>query len=80
MVRACGTQKDRRDRQRFLVWEPAGNSPSGMPGDLWEEDIEMDYQEVGLSVDWVGLVQDMYTQGALVNGVKTRWVLYRENI
>ena len=60
--------------------EPARNSPSGMPGDLWEEDIEMDYQEVELGVGWVGLAQDRDTERALVNGVMTSRFPYHENV
>jgi len=61
------------------VGEPEGNIPSGMPRPCWEENIEMEYEEVVLGLDWVDLAQDRDTQRGLVHLVMTRRVPKHEN-
>jgi hypothetical protein len=41
------------------VWKPEGNRPLGRPRRRWEDNIEMDLQEVGCGgMDWNDLAQD----------------------
>jgi hypothetical protein len=49
----------RRGVYMVLVENPAGKSSLGRPRRRWEDDIEMDIQEVGCGVmDWIELAQD----------------------
>jgi hypothetical protein len=44
---------------RVLVEKPEGKSPLGRHKHRWEENIEMDLQEVGCwGMDWIELAQD----------------------
>ena len=44
---------------RFLVGKPEGKRPVGRPRRRWEDNIQMDLQEVGGGcVDWKELAQD----------------------
>jgi hypothetical protein len=45
---------DRRGAYRVLVGTPEGRRPLGRPGRRWEDNIEMDLQEVGMRA-WTGL-------------------------
>jgi len=38
---------ERRDVYRVLVGKPEGKRPHGRPRDRWEDNMEMDLQEVG---------------------------------
>jgi hypothetical protein len=50
---------ERRGVYRVLVWKPEGKRPLGRPRHRWEDNIKMDYQEVGCGgVDWIELAQD----------------------
>jgi len=50
---------ERRGVFRFLVGKPEGKRPLGRPRRRWEDNINMNLQEVGCgSVDWIELVQD----------------------
>jgi hypothetical protein len=50
---------DSRGVNRVLVGKPEGNRPPGRPRCRWEDNIEMDHQEVGGGeMDWIELVQD----------------------
>jgi hypothetical protein len=44
---------------RELVGKSEGRRPLGRPGHRWEDNINMDVQEVVLGMDWVDLAQDM---------------------
>ena len=39
----------------FLVEDPWGKRPLGSPGRRWEDNIKMDFQEIGLWA-WNGLI------------------------
>ena len=39
--------EERRGAYRGLVWKPEGKKPLGRPRRRWEDNIEMDLQEVG---------------------------------
>jgi len=44
---------------RVLMGKPEGKRPLGRTGHRWEDNIEMDLQEVGCGgMDWIGLAQD----------------------
>ena len=55
---------------RVLVGKPVGKRPLGIPRRRWEDNIEMDHQELGCgSMDWIKLAQDRDRWLALVNAV-----------
>ena len=55
---------------RVLVGKPEGKGPLGRPRRRWEDNIEMDLQEVGGGCgDWMELAQDRDGWWALVNAV-----------
>jgi len=43
---------ERRGVYRVLVWRPEGRKPLGRPRRRWEDNIQMNIQEVG----WTGLI------------------------
>jgi len=56
---------------RVLVGNPEGKKPLGRSRHRWEDNIRMDFQEVGCGVmDWIELVQDRERWQALVNVVR----------
>jgi len=55
---------------RVLEGKPEGKRPLGRPKPRWEDNIEMDLQEVGCGgMDWIDLAQDRDRWRALVNAV-----------
>ena len=55
---------------RVLVGKPEGKRPLGRPRRRWEDNIKMDFQEVGGGCgDWVELAQDRDRWRALVSTV-----------
>jgi len=55
---------------RVLVGKPEGNRPLGIPRPRWEDNIEMDLQEVGCGrMDWIDLAEDRDRWRAFVNAV-----------
>jgi len=53
-----------------------GNIPLGRPWHGWEDDIKMNFQEVGwVGMDWIDLAQDRDRWRALVNAVMNLRVL-----
>jgi hypothetical protein len=62
---------ERRGLYRVLVEKPKGKRPLGRPRHIWEDNIKMDFQEVGcVGMDWIELAQDRDRWWALVNAVK----------
>jgi hypothetical protein len=56
---------------RALVGKPEGKRPLGRPRHRWEDNIEMDLQEVGRDRgDWMELAQDRNGWRALVSTVR----------
>ena len=52
---------------RDLVGKPEGKRPLGRPRRRWEDNINMDLQEVGCGgMDWIELAQDRDRWRALV--------------
>jgi hypothetical protein len=59
MGEACGRYEDSRCAYRGLVVIHEGTRSLGKPRRRWEDNIQMDLQEVGWGVtDWVALAQD----------------------
>jgi len=55
---------------RILLWIPEGKRPFGRPRCRWEDNIKMDFQEVGCGyMDWIKLAQYKDRWRALVNAV-----------
>ena len=61
---------DRRGTYRVLMRRPEGKRPFGRPRRRWEDNIKMDFQDVGGgSMDWFDLARDRYRWRALVKAV-----------
>ena len=59
-----------RGVHRVLVGKPEGKRPFGRPRPRWEDNIKIDFQEVGGSCgDWTELAQDSDRWRELVNKV-----------
>ena len=55
---------------RVLVRKPEGERPLGRPRRRWEDNIQIDLQEVGCGgMDWIELPQDRGRWRALVTAV-----------
>jgi len=66
---------ERRCVYTVLVGKPEGKRPLGRPRRRWEDNINMDLQEVGCgSMDWIELAHDRDRWWALVNAVMNLWV------
>jgi len=56
-----------------LVGKPDGKRPLERSRRRWEDNIKMDFQEVGCGgMDWIALAQDKDKWRALVNAVMNR--------
>ena len=61
---------DKTGMYTVLVRKPEGKRPLGRPRRRWEDNIEMDLQEVGCGgMDWIELAQDRDSWLAIVNAV-----------
>jgi len=59
---------ERRGLYRILVGKPEGNSPLWRPRCRLEDNIKIDFQEIGgEGMDWIELAQDRDRRRALVN-------------
>jgi hypothetical protein len=55
----CSTYGKGRDLYRLLVGKPEGKRPLGIPRHRWEDNIKMDFQEVGCGgMELIELAQD----------------------
>jgi hypothetical protein len=62
---------EERGVHRVLVEKPEGKRPLGRPRRRWEDNINMDLQEVGgCRGDWMELAQDRDRSLALVGTVR----------
>ena len=61
---------ERRGVYRDFVGKPEGKIPLARPRCRWEDNIKMDFQEVGCEdMDWIELAQDKDRWRVLVNAV-----------
>ena len=59
-----------RDVHKVFVGKPEGKGPLGRPRRRWEDNIKMDFQEVGRGCgDWMQLAHDRDRWRALVSKV-----------
>jgi hypothetical protein len=59
---------ERRGAYRALVGKPGGRRPLGRTRSRWEDNIKMDFREVGWEgIDWIDLAQDRDRWRALMN-------------
>jgi hypothetical protein len=66
MGEACSTYGERRGVYRVLIGKPEGKGPLGRPRRRWEDNIQMDLQEVECGgMDWIDLVRDRDRSGHL---------------
>jgi hypothetical protein len=57
---------------RVLVGRPEGVTPLGRPTHRWEDNIKMDFREMGINgANWIQLAQDRVQWRAFVSMVKT---------
>jgi hypothetical protein len=54
---------------RVLVRKPEGKNLLGRPRRRWENNIQMDLQELGWGIDWIDLARDRERWRAVVNAV-----------
>ena len=55
---------ERRGVCRVLVGKPKAKRPLGRPRRRWEDNIKVDFQQVGFGdMDWIELVQDRQVAG-----------------
>jgi hypothetical protein len=61
---------ERRGLYRVLLGKPKGKGPLGRSRIRWEDNIKMDFEEVGCGgMDWIELAQVRDTWRALMNAV-----------
>jgi hypothetical protein len=51
------------------VGKPEGRRPLERPRRRWEDNIKMNFREVGWGMDWINLAQDWDRLRAVVNAV-----------
>jgi hypothetical protein len=67
MGETCGTYGSRRGVYRVLVGRPEGKTPLGRSRRRWEDNINMNLQEIGWGGnDWIPVAQDRERWWALV--------------
>jgi hypothetical protein len=67
---ACSAVGEDRGVYRVLVGKPEGKRPLGRLRRKWEDNIKMDFQEVGCGgMDWIGLTHDRDRWRAIVKAV-----------
>jgi hypothetical protein len=60
---------------KVLVGKPEGKRPLGRPRRRWEDNIKMDFREIGIDgANWIRLAQDRVQLRAFVNTVMNLWV------
>jgi hypothetical protein len=62
---------EKRGAYRILVGRPEGRRPLGRPRRRWEDNIKMDFQDVGWrrDMDWIEVTRDRDRWWAVVNAV-----------
>jgi hypothetical protein len=70
MIRACTTNRQKRNACRILLRKPEENRPLGRPRRRWVDNINMDIREIEWGgLNWIDLVQGSDQWRALVNTV-----------
>jgi hypothetical protein len=65
---------EKRNMYRLLVRNPEGKRALGRPRCMLIDNIKVDLLEIGLGgVDGIGMAQDRYRWGALVDMVMNLW-------
>jgi hypothetical protein len=55
---------------RVLVWRPGGKRPLGRPMHRWEDNIKMNFKEIGIDGEnWIRVAQDSVRWRAFVSTV-----------
>jgi len=68
--------RDRRGAYRVLMGRPEGNRTLGRSRRGWEDNIKVDFQEVGCGrMEWMELAQDRDRWPAVLNAVMNLRVL-----
>ena len=64
-----------RSAFKILTGKPTGKRPLRRPRHRWENNIRMDFKEIGINTrNWVGLAQDRDYWKVLVNAALNLWV------
>jgi hypothetical protein len=58
MGKTCRTYNGEERCMQSLVGKPEGKKPLGRLRRRWENNIKIDFREVGRSMDWIDLAQD----------------------
>ena len=67
---SCNAHEGGESVYRVLAGKPGGKRPLGRPRRRWQDNIRMDFREVGCGcVDWMELAQDRDRWRALVSAV-----------
>jgi hypothetical protein len=60
---------------KVLIWRPEGKRPLGRPRCRWEDNIKMDFSEMGIDgINWIRFVKDRVRWRAFVSTVMNLWV------
>jgi hypothetical protein len=66
----CSMHGEKKNVYRVMVGKPEGKRPLRRPRCRWEDNIKMDFREIGWgSMEWTHLAQDRDQWRALVNTV-----------
>jgi hypothetical protein len=69
-AREVARMGEKRNAYRILVGKPEGKRPLGRPRRRWEDNIGIDFGEIGWGgMNWIDLAQDRDQWRALVNTV-----------
>jgi hypothetical protein len=64
----CGTHGEGRGVYRVLVGRTEGKRPLGRPRRRWEDNIKMDFKEIGIDeANWIQLARDRFQWRDCVN-------------
>ena len=74
MDRAYSTYVGEERFVEGIVGKPEETTLFERPRRIWEDNIKMDFREVGWGHGWIDLAQDRERWRALVNAVMNLWV------
>ena len=74
-ARHVARMEEGRSAFKILTGKSTGKIPLGKPRRRWEDNIRMDFEEIGINArNWVDSAQDMNYWRDLVNAVLKLWV------